>query len=44
MNSAGALVGGDVFGGDAEDRTVEEWMLVGGAFKGAAREERDDVG
>ncbi len=33
MDGSGALVGGDVVGGDAEDAAVEERVLEGGAFE-----------
>jgi hypothetical protein len=44
VDGAGALVGGDVGGVDAEDGAVEEWMLEGGAVERGAFEEGEDVG
>ena len=44
VDGAGALVGGDVGGVDAEDGAVEEGVLEGGAVKRGALEEGEDVG
>ena len=44
MDGSGALFGGDVVGGDAEDAAVEERVLEGGAVERAAGEAGDDVG
>ena len=44
VDGAGALVGGDVGGVDAEDGAVEEGMREGGAVERGAFEQGEDVG
>ena len=44
VDGAGALIGGDVGGVDAEDGAVEERVLEGGAVERGAGEEGEDVG